>query len=158
MSPATSTVRTQRVALPAQVADTPEARKADYSTAVRLDGGPAAAPQQWARGCLEGAPVGLRQGLVLGWRHGLRLRLGPLRSPATVLGWYLTESTDERAVISAGSPLLEAQHHFVRNGDSITWATVVRTHTPLGRTLWRAVAPLHELSMPLLMKRAATRI
>ncbi|WP_375499184.1 DUF2867 domain-containing protein [uncultured Jatrophihabitans sp.] len=155
MSPATSTVRTHRVAVPAQVAETSEARKADYSTAVRLDGGPGASPEQWARGCLEGAPGWLRAMLVLGWTKGLRLRLGPRRSPTTVLGWYVIASTDQQATISAGSPLLECQHHFVRDGDTITWVTVVRTHTKVGRLLWRAIAPGHELSMPILLKRAS---
>ena len=153
-----STVRTHRVAVPDRVRDTSEFRKADWSSAARLDGGPTATPQQWARGCLEGAPGWLRVLLVFGWRHVLRLRLGPLATPGTVLGWHVVDDSPDAVTISAGSPLLEAQHHFVRDGDAITWITVVRTHTRAGRILWRCIAPGHELSMPLLLRRAARRI
>lgn len=153
-----SAARPHRVPVPQHVAATPEAGRADYSVAVHLDGAAAGTPEQWARGCLEGAPGWLRFALVLGWTRGLRLRLGPRNSPTTVLGWYVVERSDTSATVSAGSPLLEAQHHFVRDGDGITWATVVRTHTPLGRTLWRVIAPLHELSMPVLLRRAAGKV
>lgn len=159
MTPTSSTAfRTRRTAVPDPVARTAEVGKADYTSAVRLDGGPDISPEQWARGCLEGAPGWLRLGLVLGWTRVLRLRLGARRAPGTVLGWYVTESTGEATTLSAGSPLLEVQQHFVRDGDSVTWVTVVRTHTPLGRALWRVIAPMHELSMPILLTRAARKV
>lgn len=153
-----TSVRTHRVDVPDRVRDTSDFRKADYSTVSRLDGGPAASPQQWGRGCLEGAPGWLRVLLVFGWRHVLRLRLGPPATSGTVLGWFVVADEPDFVTISAGSPLLEAQHHFLRDDTGVTWVTVVRTHTRLGRILWRCIAPGHELTMPLLLRRAARRI
>jgi hypothetical protein len=41
-------------------------------------------PAQWARAIFEDAPVAMRWFLLLGWRAGLGLRLGPVHSPAHV--------------------------------------------------------------------------
>ena len=150
-----ASVRTTRVPVPAQVDDTPEARKADYRAAVRIENGASLTPEQWARGCFEGAPAVLRVLLVLGWRLAFRLRLGERRSATTVLGWFVTDSGPDSTTLSAGSPLIESQQVFVRDGDGLVWVTLVRFHTRAGRFLWRLVAPGHELSMPFLLRHAA---
>jgi hypothetical protein len=55
-----------------------------------------------ARSVFEGAPVAMRWFMVVGWRLGLGLRLGP-RTPEHVLGWRITgrggQLTDPRAAI-----------------------------------------------------------
>ena len=150
-----STPRTQRVDVPERIGSTRDSERAGYRVAVRLDGGPSLSPEQWARGTFERAPSIVRYALLLGWTLALRLRLGSRTSAATVLGWYVTESSADLATVSAGSKLLEAQHHFLRDGDGVVWVTLVRAHTRTGRILWRVIAPVHELSMPLLLRWAA---
>ncbi|WP_375483069.1 DUF2867 domain-containing protein [uncultured Jatrophihabitans sp.] len=150
-----TTPRTQRVPVPERIGTTKDSERAGYRTAVRLNGGPSLSPEQWARGTFERAPSIVRYMLLLGWRLAFRLRLGSRTSAGTVLGWYVTESSADLATVSAGSKLLEAQHHFLRDSDGIVWVTLVRAHTRAGRLVWRAIAPMHELSMPLLLRWAA---
>lgn len=149
--------RTRQVDVPATVHDISDAGTADYRVAVRLDDASPLSPVEWARGVFECAPAQMRAGLVAGWRLGFRLQLGPLYSPTTALGWYLTENTPAVAVLSADSPLMQAQHHFLITGGGVTWVTLVRGHSRVGRGLWRLAAPGHEASMSWLLTRAARR-
>ncbi|MCK9893543.1 hypothetical protein [Frankia sp. AgB32] len=82
----------------------------DHATAISLPV-PAAASHDaltWVRAVFVGAPASMRPALVAGWRVGLRLRLGPIRSAEHVPGWSITENAPARAVLTASSPLMDA--------------------------------------------------
>lgn len=72
-------------------------------------------------GCAGGAWY-----LVLGWRFGLGLRLGPQRSPSHVLGWKIVRSTPHAIILEVQSLLLTA-HNVVQVQDAgVLLTTFVR--------------------------------
>ncbi|SNQ51925.1 conserved hypothetical protein [Frankia canadensis] len=128
----------------------------DYSVAFTLayPDANAHSARDWARAVFEGSPAALRPVLIVGWRLGLRLRLGPLRSPTHVLGWQVTEDEPGRIVLTAPSPLVEASNAALVEASAVTWVTRVRYRRAAGRLLWKAAAPVHERTLPLLLTRA----
>ena len=57
---------------------------------------------------------------------------------------------------AAGSPLLKAQNIVAVGDDVVVWVTEVRFESPLGRVLWGLAAPVHHLTIPFLLTRAAS--
>lgn len=130
---------------------------AQYSLAFVLSD-PAArreAPEGWARAVFEGGPPLWRRLLTLGWRFGLGLRLGPIPSRGHVQGWPIVSSDAESITLAAQSRWLSARAVFVVGDESVIWVTLVRYDRPLGRSLWGAAAPIHQLTVPALLARAA---
>ena len=124
----------------------------ELTTSRREDRG----PEQWARRTLEGAPAPVRVLLVVGWRFGMLLRLGPLRPvPGRVLGWPVVERTPESVRVAVAGPLFDAQNTVEVAGEVVRWTTTVQYHNALGRLLWAIAAAVHQRSLPLLLKRAA---
>jgi hypothetical protein len=130
---------------------------AQYSLAFELSDPVARSrtPEVWARAVFEGAPPLWRWVLTLGWRFGLGLRLGPIPSRWHVQGWPIVSSEAQSITLAAQSRWLSARAVFVVSDDSVTWVTLVRYDRPLGRVLWRAAAPIHHLTVPPLLRRAA---
>src|SRR5947209_15325772 len=71
----------------------------------------------WARAVIEGGPRSLRWFIVTGWIVGLRLRLGPRRSPALVAGWEIVSNTPTAVILAVASFALSA-HLVVQVEDS----------------------------------------
>jgi hypothetical protein len=118
-------------------------------------------PEQWARLIFEGAPIALRWFVLIGWRVVLRLRLGPARTPAYVLGWRIVGTTAsafpsaEAITLQVRSKLITADKIVQVNRSRVTVTTLVRYERRTGRLIWMAVSPIHHLTEPLLLTRAA---
>jgi len=143
----------RRIEVPADARTTlPEAQ---YAVAFRLEPAGARTPEQWARAALEGSPLPWRWVLMIGWRYVLGLQLGPARSRWHVQGWPIAGSDDKSVALVARSRLLEAANVFQVDADAVTWVTLVRYQRPVARLLWGALAPVHQLTVPPLLARAA---
>jgi hypothetical protein len=152
---ARSSPRAHRV----EVADkTDPFAQSDYASAFAItyraaDGRSA---EQWARTVFEGAPALLRRFVIIGWRYGLGLRLGPPSSGTHILGWEIVSRTPEAITLAVRSPLLSARK-IVRVDDTrVVMATFVRHERALGRILWAVVVPVHHRIEPYLLTHAAT--
>lgn len=108
-----------------------------------------------ARAAWEGAQAVLRWFFVVGWRHGLRLRLGSLSSPDHVLGWKIVRREPDGVTLEAASRLLRAHNSFERQGERLVWATYVNYRSALGRVVWLLTTPLHRRLAPIALARAA---
>jgi hypothetical protein len=112
-------------------------------------------PEQWARAVWEQAPPPVRRLLLAGWRIGLGLHLGPPDTPAHVLGWALTSTTGRAAVLDARSRLMTARNVVELRGTRVRWTTFVRFDRRPAATLWFLAAPVHQVTIPYLLRRAA---
>jgi hypothetical protein len=161
----------RRVAVPAHVREAVATREhapcGVYTAAFALPLAPDAPPraaEDWARAVFEDAPDWLRPFVVLGWRFVLGLRLRPLDGSDQVLGWDLERADagadaapgPDTVLLAATSPLLRAQNIVAVGDDVVVWVTVVRFDSPLGRVLWGLAAPVHHLTIPFLLTRAAS--
>lgn len=144
-----------RVAVPTLTGAAAAFGATDYSVAFTMPTTDTRNAEQWTRTTFASAPVPLRVALLFGWRHVLRLRLGPTRSPDRVLGWSVAEDQPGAFAITAGSSLVDAMNMTLVDAGSVTWITLIRHRNALGRFLWAAAAPVHQLSIPYLLKRAA---
>jgi hypothetical protein len=149
--------RAHRVAVPPPGGIDLDFGRTDYEVAFRLPlpGADANGAGWWARAAFGGMPAAPRAVLLLGWRFGLRLRLGPSRSPDYVLGWRLAERRPHVAALTAPSPLIDAVNIVLVDPSGVTWVTLLRYRKAVGRFMWAAAAPVHELTMPYLLNRAA---
>lgn len=129
----------------------------DYAVAFRLEApaGRTAPAEQWARGVFQDPPAFVRLGLQFGWRVPLRLRLGSSKSPDTVAGWPITESTPVKCLMRADSPLMVASNSAEVDDVGVLWITVVNYRSRLGRILWSLAAPIHQWTLPIFLRIAA---
>ena len=150
--------RPRRVDVPEAIRSREDLAGSDYASAfalaVRADS-PAPTPEQWARAAFEGAPAPLLRLLPLAWRLGLGLRLGPRPSPGHVLGWSLTGSDTRTATLTARSGLLTAHNVVALRDNEVVRVTLVRFERRAARPLWAVAAPIHHLTVPYLLARAA---
>ena len=102
------------------------------------------------------APTIVRRVLTMGWRHVLGLALGP-RDAGHVLGWTLVRNVADEIEICASSPVLHAANSVTVKPDVLVWTTDVRYARRLGRALWSLAAPVHRVTLPLLLRRARRR-
>jgi hypothetical protein len=121
----------------------------DTTTTPDLDG------EGWARAVLEGAPATTRHDLARGW-FALGLRLRPVGSPGSVLGWAIRRSTSDSVLLGAGGRLgIAGELLFERHPDGLFFATFVRLGNPLARLIWARVGPRHRVVVRGLLRRAA---
>jgi hypothetical protein len=142
----------RRVAVDARLQG--ELAGAQYASAFELRTTVERTPEQWARALFEGAPVLWRWLLTLGWRFGLGLRLAPAGTSGHVQGWPIVASSPEAITLATASRLISARDVFVVADGTVTWVTIVRFEHRLGHLLWAAAAPIHHLSVPVLLPRA----
>lgn len=134
--------------------------RVDYEDAFLVDTG---APidrsgEDWARAVLEGGPADTRRDLGRGW-SALGLRLRPVGSDRSVLGWEIRHSTPDFALLSAGGLLgLSGELLFEPQPDGVLFATFVRLRNPAARLLWAGVAPRHRVVVRHLLTRAAAAV
>jgi hypothetical protein len=112
--------------------------------------------EQWARAIFEDAPLAVRWFVVIGWRFGLALRLGPRPSPDHVLGWKIVTVAPDRITLGARSGILgQAQLVVHVEPSRIAVATVVRFKHRGARAIWSVVGLIHRRILPYLLNRAA---
>jgi len=114
-------------------------------------------PEQWARAVWDQAPPPVRRLLLAGWRFGLGLRLSSLDTPTHVLGWAVTSTTGRAVVLDARSRLMTARNVVELRGTRVRWTTFVRFDRRPAGTLWFLAAPVHQVMIPYLLRRAAAR-
>src|SRR5437763_3544693 len=153
MSEATRRVQRRAVA----AADDSSGRPADFVCAYEIEIAPGdeRASEQWAREAWEGAPAPLRWLMIVGWRFGLGLRLGPRRSPDHILGWRITERRRDETVCQLESAFLHATNSFRRADGRLVWTTVVAYDRPIARLIWPPVSLLHRPLVRISLQRAA---
>ena len=119
-------------------------------------GAPADA-ENWARDCLQAAPLPLRLFLTWGWR--LLLLEGGARSDAThVLGWPIASSSSETAVLQRRSRLgIRATLVFVARPGATTFASGMHFDNRLARMVWACVAPVHRWAVRSVLGHASGR-
>jgi Protein of unknown function (DUF2867) len=125
---------------------------------VAIADGNARSAERWARDTFEGAPPALRTFLVLGWRAGLGLRLGPRPSPDHILGWKILTEAPDLIIMSVQSAALGTAHLMVQVESSrVALTSLVRYEKKWARPVWSAVQPIHHLVIPYLLRRAASQ-
>jgi hypothetical protein len=154
--------RVRRVEVPPQVAASFARSTANYASAFALttETAGAATPLQWARAVFEDAPTALRWCMVFGWTKVLGLRLTRRRSDDHVLGWSIADSdlVPGSTALIAASRVLRAANTVTVDGPTITWVTLVHYSSAAGRPLWALARPIHHLTIPFLLGRAARTI
>jgi hypothetical protein len=109
---------------------------------------------------LDEAPRALRALIIVAQRGVLRLRLGPVSSPAYVLGWEIAHSGPDAVHLRASSPIMRASIVADRVEPTLvsltTYLYFERPRT--ARSLWAIVGPIHRRVARYLMERAATRL
>jgi hypothetical protein len=132
----------------------------DYEDAFLVDTG---APidrsgEDWARAVLEGAPADTRHDLGRGW-SALGLRLRPVGSDRSVLGWEIRHSTPEFALLGADGLLgLSGELLFEPQRGGVLFATFVRLRNPLARLVWAGVDGRHRVVVRHLLTLAAAAV
>ncbi|MFE0766493.1 DUF2867 domain-containing protein [Streptomyces smyrnaeus] len=152
----------RRVDVPKVLLDSKEFTGAHYMSAYEVPAPDArsATPEQWGRATFEGAPAPVRGFLGMGWTQVLRLRLGPRSSHDHILGWHLsgpvsTQDDDFDSLVLEGHSGLVATYNIVMvKSAAVVWATAVHFRKPAGRVVWRTAQPVHQLTVPTLLKRA----
>ncbi|HEY0815268.1 MAG TPA: hypothetical protein VGE11_18515 [Pseudonocardia sp.] len=147
-----------------QVAVPPTARarttlaRVDYADAFLVDAASTRdrTGEQWARLILEGAPAKTRRDLGRGW-SALGLRLRPVGSDRTVLGWEIRDSTPDVALLGARGRLgIAGELLFERQPGGMLFATFVQLTNPVARVFWMAlVAARHRTIVRGLLARGA---
>jgi hypothetical protein len=129
----------------------------DFAVGFRLDTDAAtdATPEQWARGVFEDPPAFVRTCLGAGWRYALRLKLAAPGTPDHIAGWAISDKSATSCSLHAESPLLAATNRADVDDSGVTWVTTVDYKRLLGRLLWSLAAPLHVLTLPIFLRRAA---
>jgi hypothetical protein len=110
-------------------------------------------PEQWARATFEGAPALLRAFLVIAWKYGLGLRLGPRTSPDHVQGWLISTSGPGSITLEARSRLMVAQNIVVVRDSTVVLVTLVQFIHRAGRVQWAVATPVHNRVIPYLLGR-----
>jgi Protein of unknown function (DUF2867) len=111
-------------------------------------------PEQCARAIFEGAPPALRWFMLVGFRFGLGLRLGPRPSSEHVLGWSIVERGSNSVTVEARSWCLTSRLVFATGESRLSQSTYVRYDRPIARVIWPPVAVIHRRIVPRLVKHA----
>jgi hypothetical protein len=130
---------------------------ADYTSVFEVTPAGSGPAHGWLRAVFDGAPAPYRRLLRAGWLLALRLHLASATDPAHVQGWTLAIDGPDRASLTAAGPRVAARNDVRRAGAALTWTTVVSYRSPVGRALWTVAAPVHHLTLPWLLRRAARR-
>lgn len=129
----------------------------DYASAfeVARPAGDTRSPEDWARAAWEHGPRALSSFILVGWRFGLGLRLGPRPSPDHVQGWAIVVATEDTIVLEAKSGLMSSHNVVQVERTRVRWTTFVRYEKRSARALWSLAAPVHHRTLPYLLGRAA---
>jgi len=132
----------------------------DYTDAFEIDtsGAKPRSPEQWARAIFEDAPTAMRWFLLLGWRAGLGLRLGPLRSPDHVQGWDILDRAANSVTLELHSWSLTCHLVFWLDDTKLVFSSSVRYDRKIGAVIWRPASIIHRRIVPYLLQNAVYRL
>ena len=151
-------MKVRQVKLPAAARALGTLPRLDYSDAFVVDTGPAAqdrTAEEWARTILEEAWPATRTGLRLGWWV---LGLRPSSTRSAILGWEVTRSTSDFALLAGRSPLgLVAELLVQRRARSLLFATLMKHENLVARAVWAATIPGHQAAVRYVLEEAAHR-
>lgn len=110
----------------------------------------------WARAALEGSPAALRWLILFAHRRVLRFRLQLCRE--NVLGWRITESTEDVTMLCASGTLMAG---VIIGRRPTPDATMLQTYlyfhkARTARLIWIVVRPIHQGVASYLLRRTAT--
>jgi hypothetical protein len=151
------TAKASRVEMPSDIARDVPLNGADYTFACRIErtGADEGSAEQWARDIFGSAPRPLYWFIIIGWIAFVRLRLGPRSSPEYVAGWTIESSNPESVVLAADSGAATNRLVIRVGKEEVVHATFIRFERPIGRIRWAVTGPIHQLTIPYLMRRAA---
>ncbi len=154
-----SSRRGRRIAVPAANETAGTLTNPHYSWAYELTATQAdqITAERWARSIFEGAPAALRAFFGFGWKVGLGLKLSPLETAGSVQGWQIRQSGPRHLTLAAQSRIVQAENTVLVDDTTVTWITLVRYNSWLGRAVWALTRPLHQLLVPMLLIRADRR-
>lgn len=131
----------------------------DYADTFIVDIGPVQhTAEQCARETLEGAPLAIRARLLSGWTS-IGLKIGTGSSERSVLGWGVRQSTPELILLGAESRIgMPGELLFLREGDTLLFATFVCQSNLLARAVWPMIQPAHVRMVRQILDEAGRRL
>ena len=111
--------------------------------------------EEFARSCLEDAPLHLQRLVWNAHRHLLRFRLSPRGARGHVLGWRIGVAEADAARLEVCGPLVDGVivgRRFPEN--TVRVVTAVRYNKPLAALVMAAIGPVHRRVAPRLLERA----
>jgi hypothetical protein len=151
--------RVREIALPADARALSMLPRVDYTDAFLLDTGQALerTGEEWARALLEEAPAATRKSLRRGWCL-LGLRLGSTDDDRLVLGWAVRRSSEDFALLAAGSLIgMEGEVLCRREQHGLLVATFIQQKNPIARLVWAVTARQHRQVVRHLLKEVGRR-
>lgn len=148
--------RVRQVELPAEARALSTLPRIDYYDVFLVEAGrgQGRTAEQWARAVLEGADPATRKGLSRGW-FALGLRLGPVQSGERVLGWEIRRNTPDAALLGADGRLgLAGELLFLRQQETLLYATFVQLDNPAARAVWAGTSARHRQIVSGLLEQA----
>lgn len=148
-----------QIAMPEDARALSRLGRVDYTDAFSVDACPGASAEEAARAMIEGAPLGVRARLYLGWT-ALGLRLGPPAGGDRVLGWPIERLGPDAVVLRANGRLglgLRGELLFRRDPktESLLFATFVQLGNPVVRRIWAGITVRHQEVVRSLLTHAA---
>jgi hypothetical protein len=114
-----------------------------------------AAPEQWARAAMEGAPAA---GRFVAWQVLSQLRLATTATPDRIAGWAISGRGDDWVRVEAAGRYMTANVVFrVREG-RVLFGTFVRYDRAAGRLLWTPVSVVHRAAAPGFLAAGVSRV
>jgi hypothetical protein len=151
--------RVRQVDVPSSVRALSTLPRIDYADAFLVELGPLQhMAEECARETLEGAPLAIRAQLLSGWKS-IGLKIGTGSSERSVLGWSVRQCTPELILLGADSRIgMPGELLFLREGDTLLFATFVCQRNPLARAVWAMTEPAHVRMVRQLLDRAGRRL
>ena len=154
-----SAERVHQLDVPRSVLALSTLTRIDYADAFLVELGPVHhTAEQCARETLEGAAPVIRAQLLSGWKSiGLKIGTGP--SERSMLGWNVRQSTPELILLGAESRIgMPGELLFLREGDTLLFATFVCQSNLLARAVWAMIEPAHVRMVRQILDQAGRRL
>jgi hypothetical protein len=152
--------RVRQIAVPPTARALSTLSHIDYADAFLVEAGTARhwSAEQCARAVLEGAPLGVRSNLLLGWSTiGLKPAIGG--SSRSILGWEIRLNKPEFVLLGLDSLIgMPAELLFKREHDALLFCTFVQQNNRIARAMWASVEATHARIVGNLLGQAADRL
>jgi hypothetical protein len=131
----------------------------DYADAFLVELGPVQhTAERCARETLEGASLAIRAQLQSGWTS-IGLKVGTGSPERSVLGWQVRQSTPELILLGAESRIgMPGELLFLREGDTLLFATFVCQRNLLARAVWAMTEKAHVRMVRQILDQAGRRL
>lgn len=154
-----SAERVRQLDVPPSVLALSTLTRIDYADAYLVEVGPVEhTAEQCARETLDGAAPAIRARLLSGWKS-IGLKIGTGSSERSVLGWNVRQSTPELILLGAESRIgMPGELLFLREGDTLLFATFVCQINLLARVVWAMIEPAHVRMVCQILDQAGRRL